>query len=322
MRRYATLLALLAVLAAGCGGGHSAVVKVSATDLGTRNVMITALPRARANGREVPLASVRSLVPTPLPAAGRDCTGVGSITISLSGGRVVRYGRCRPRSISLLQAVLTGEARQWAAPPVARTRILGARPAEARVLRTLLYAMGRTRISSVGIEPDGAEARLRVHAGESVRGQWEAALLPGRYTNAAGRGALRPVGVVAGSDATLARGFVARPFSVGRVRRGVAHALRGRARLVELRDEGGGLAVVVRTQDPASFLKRRGRALAAATALPAHYVGVEDAVGAIVYAWAGLPYEGIVYPRPDLDACGPITHSQPALSRPWPCPAH
>jgi hypothetical protein len=321
MRRRAVAL-VVPLLAAGCGGGHRAVVRVSATDLGSRGATIVALPHARANGREVPLASVLSLVPTPLPSAGGDCTGVGSVTITFSGARVVRYGRCRPRSISLLQAALTGEARQWAAPPVRKTRIVGARAAETRVLRALLRAMGETRISSIGIEPDGSEVRLRVHAGESVRGEWEAALLSARYTNDAGVGRLRPVGIFAGSDTTLARGFVARPFSVRRLRRAVVGALRGRADLVELRDEGGGLAVVVRTRDPASFLKRRGRALAAATALPAHYVGVEDATGALVYAWAGLPFEGIVYPRPDLDACGPIAHSEPAFAQPWPCAAH
>jgi hypothetical protein len=322
MRASAIVLASACCLAAaGCGGARGTVVEVSATDLGSGQGTIDALPHAHANGREVPLASVLPLVPSPLPVSGSDCTGIGSVAITFSNGRRVRYGRCRPRAISLLQAALTGEARQWAAPAVAHARIVGARPAEARELRALLRAMGTTRISSIGIEPDGAEVRLRVHAGESVRGEWEAGLLSARYTNAAGRGALRPVGVFAGSDTTLARGFVARPFSLARVHRAVVTAIGGRARLLELRNEGGGLAVVVRTDDPATFLKRRGRALAAAAAQPARYVGVEDATGAVVYAWAGLPFEGIVYPRPDLDGCGPIVHSTPALSRPWPCHA-
>jgi len=325
VRLRAAVLALpLALLLTACGGAHHAraVVRITATDLAARNSTVVARPHAHANGREVPLESVLSLVPSPLPPAGTDCTGTGAVTIALSGGATVRYGRCRPRSIELLQLVLTSEARQWSAPPVARTRIVGARAAEARALGGLLHALGPTRISSIGIEPHGAEVRLRVHAGASVRGEWEAALLAGLYTNDAGTHGLRPVGLVAGSDTTLARGFVAQRFSLARVHRRVVAALRGRARIVELRDEGGGLAVVVRTSQPAAFLKLRGRALVAATTLGAHYVGVEDGAGALVYAWGSLPYEGILYPRPDLDSCGPIAHSEPLGAQPPPCPAH
>jgi hypothetical protein len=213
---------------------------------------------------------------------------------------------------------------------VTSTRIVGAGPVETRALRSLLHALGRTRISSIGIEPvkqpsrwnlTPGDVRLRVHAGQSVRGEWEAALLAGLYTAEAGSRGLRPVGLVAGSDTTRARGFTGRPFSLAHARRRVAAALAGDGRIVELRAEALGLAVVVRTPQPARFLEDHGRALAAAADVPAHYVAVEDAAGAIVYAWAGLPYEGIVYPRPDLDACGPIAHSSPPLAQPGPCPA-
>jgi hypothetical protein len=323
-------LALLAALA-GCGGhaGTSTVVRISASDEGGSGGPVVALEHARPNGREVPLASVLPLVPSPLPPAGSACAGVGSVTISFASGKTVRYGPCRPRSIDLLQAALAGEARQWAAPPAARTRIVGARPAEARALRTLLQSMRPTRISSIGIEPiadprrwnaSPGDVRLRVHAGMSVRGQWEAALLAGRYTAEAGTHGLRPVGIVAGSDTSLARGFEARPLPVAAARRHVLAALGSSARLVELRDEGGGLAVVVRTAHPGPFLEHHGRALVRATREPADYVGVEDAGGALVYAWGGLPYEGILYPRPDLDGCGPVSHSTPAGYVTPPCP--
>jgi hypothetical protein len=99
MRPSAIVLAsVFCLAAAGCGGARRTVLEVSATDLGSRQGTIDALPHAHANGHEVPLASVLPLVPSPLPASGSDCTGIGAVAITFSDGRRVRYGRCRPRA--------------------------------------------------------------------------------------------------------------------------------------------------------------------------------------------------------------------------------
>lgn len=39
------------------------------------------------------------------------------------------------------------------------------------------------------------------------------------------------------------------------------------------------------------------------------------------HAWGWLPAQGMLWTRPDLDACGPITHSMPVRARELPCPA-
>ena len=328
--RTAVLLCAAGLLLAACGGRSAAahVVRIEATNLARPGGTVVAVADARKDGREAPLASVLPLVPATLSSGGA-CGRVGVVTITFSNGRVRRYGSCRPPAIDTLQQALTAEAAQWNDTPVRSTRIVGANPAERRVLRSLLASMRPTRIRSVGIETvahpskwslPSSDVRIRVHGGTSMRGIWEGDVLAERYTALAG-GRLRLVGLISGSDSTRAGGLERQHIRLSRRRARVLHALAGEARLVELRDEAGGLAVVVRTAHPGAFLKARGRALVAATRTPAHYVGVEDASGAVVYAWAGLPNEGMVYPRPDLDACGPIVHSTPAFYKPLPCRA-
>jgi hypothetical protein len=331
VRRHALLVSALPFVLVACGGAQHppAVLRVTATDLGVGHGTVVALAHARADGRQLPLEAVLPLVPSPPPAAGRSCNGTGTVTIAFTDGRRVRYGRCRPHSIDLLQVALTAEARQWAAPPVTTTRV-AARPAEVRALRALLVQMQPTRIASIAIVqvahpsswrlPRGA-LTIAVRAGPSIRGDWEGALLAARYTAAAGADGLRPIDLSAVSGTIRPVGFEPARLHLASIRRRVLGALGGDASIVELRDEGGGLAVVVRTPEPARFLKRRGRQLLAATRTPAHYVGVEDGAGAVVYAWAGLPDEGMLYARPDLDACGPIVHSEAVSWSEPPCAA-
>src|SRR5207244_12372607 len=81
----------------------------------------------KTDGREAPLEAVLPLVPSPLPAAGGSCEqGRGFVELRFTGGRRVRRGACRPPSIDWLQLAIVAEARQWASPTVARTRIMGA----------------------------------------------------------------------------------------------------------------------------------------------------------------------------------------------------
>jgi hypothetical protein len=208
---------------------------------------------------------------------------------------------------------LSGAERAQQAPPVRVTRIAGATPREGRVLRALLAAMRPTRISSVAVERIARGIRLRVHAGASLRGEWEANLLADRYAAEADRLGLRPVAL-----ATL---LPHSTVAIASVRREVRAAIGRGTRIVELRDEGDGVALVVRVPDPAGFLVRHGPALAAIFVTRPHFVGVEDRHGDIVYAWGGVPNAGMVYARPDLDACGPIHHSVAVGYRADPCPA-
>ena len=90
---------------------------------------------------------------------------------------------------------------------------------------------------------------------------------------------------------------------------------------------GGRQAPVVTLEaaDPASYMKHdlRGfldtigyfkpRALA--------FVELHDEDGRFAWSAGRFPNGGMVHPRPDLDQCSPIVHSQLALTKPPPCPA-
>ena len=159
---------------------------------------------------------------------------------------------------------------------------------------------------------------LTVNAGESVRAEWEGALLAAMFN------VKHPIEHLVSGDGISGPGVIPNPprFDLARIR---AVARSGGATILELRREGLGLAVVVQTDDPARFLKRDGLAWFGSFGrdpLKALYAGIADKNGAIVYAFGRLPSEGIFYTRPELDSCGPIEHSQPVSARqPPPCPA-
>jgi hypothetical protein len=219
------------------------------------------------------------------------------------------------------------------AGPAPQTRIVGALPAEARVLRAILDELGPTRISRIGIKPINrlrlggrppGSVMLTVSAGMSLRGAWESYLVAGRYAAEAWRLHLRKPGRLHQGDGTTG----ARPIAVSRVRVDLAAARtvlrRADARLVEVRRPFGALVVTVRASDPAAFLKYRAeRFLRAFGSRPSTYWAVEDASGAVVYAGGTLTSGvGMHAARGDLESCGPI-HSLGMFGAkpPPPCPA-
>jgi hypothetical protein len=183
----------------------------------------------------------------------------------------------------------------------------------------------RERIHSLRLASDTAPPTLHVDAGKTLRGQWESSLLADLYIGEADRLALPGLTRVASNAGSwFPRSIGRATIPLGSVRSALAAS---GAKIIELRHEGGALALTVRTQNPAVFLQRYGHAVVAAlrSSTPAEsasvYVGVEDGAGALVYAWGWLPAEGMVWPRADLDACGPITHSMSPRATQLPCPA-
>jgi hypothetical protein len=322
MRRPVFLLALLFVTA-GCGSKQDAIVRIRVVDLGGSRTLV-AVKGAHANGRQVPLASIAPLVPSPLPKAAT-CKGRAQVVLVFMSGRRVRYGCDLPSSIRTLQEAVSGEARQWAAPPTATTRIAGGTSKERAALRTVLRRLGQTRIRALRLASDLAPVTLHIDAGQTLRGQWEGSLLADMYAGEADRLGLRAVDRVASNGGSwFPRPVGGATIPLSSVQQALAAS---RAQVVELRHEAGALALTVRTQNPAVFLKRDGHAIVAALRpnMPANYasayVGVQDRAGALVYAWGWLPSKGMVWARPDLDACGPITHSLPARALQHPCSA-
>jgi hypothetical protein len=218
------------------------------------------------------------------------------------------------------------------APVADGTAIVGALPAEGRVLQRLLRELGPTRIRRIGVKPVRRPARRRlppdavtitVSAGESLRGRWEAYLAVGRYTAEAWRLHLRKPGRLSvGGGSTGARAIPASTFRIDLASaRNVLR--RASARLVEVRRPFGALVLTVRTSEPAVFLKYGAeRFLKALGSRPSTYWAVEDAHGAVVYAGGTLTSGvGMMAARADLDSCGPIHHTGLFGYEPPPCPA-
>ena len=86
------------------------------------------------------------------------------------------------------------------------------------------------------------------------------------------------------------------------------------------------MAITLRVGDPAAFLKHRTRPLLDLLNEPripllGFYLGIEDASGQLVWATSRLPNTGGVFTIPRLDACSPVTHSEPIGHASPPCPA-
>jgi hypothetical protein len=217
---------------------------------------------------------------------------------------------------------IVAEAAQQSAPVVRRTRIVGALPAEQRVLRQLLRELGPTRIQRVGIKPLHRPGRydlppdavtITIGAGSSLRGHWEAVLVAGRYRTEARNLGLRTPGRLRVGDGgsgirPLRREY--RPARLESLRRVLRQS---DAHLIELARPLGAIAVTIRSPDPAAFLKRYGRELMRAlgeTRTSANrYWALQDEDGTIVYAWGAAAFAGMTYARADLYACGPIITS-------------
>jgi len=329
----ASVLSALGVVLTGCGG-TARVTAVVASDFVRDGPALSAVAAPQANGREAPLESVLPLVPSPLPPPGTDCERrAGYVEIQFSNGRNVRYGDCRPRSIDWLHLAVVGEARQWAPRAAARgttpARIAAATPGERRALQAVLAEMRPTTIRSLALAPLPRPQRFGLDKGDvvlwigvcgTVRADWEAALFSARYAAVADRLGLRRVGLWRCPTDGSRPGPSPSPPPFEAVRT-VVERLHVDVR--ELRQEGYGVAITLRPRVVAEFLRYRAARFVrdlARTGTRNLYVGVEDREGAIVYAWAGAANEGILYARPDLDSCGPISHSTPIFYLAPPCP--
>ncbi|MBA3376780.1 MAG: hypothetical protein H0U00_13380 [Actinobacteria bacterium] len=84
-------------------------------------------------------------------------------------------------------------------------------------------------------------------------------------------------------------------------------------------------AVTLEAADPASYMKHQLRGFLERigyfkpTALA--YVELRDEHDRFAWSAGRFANGGMVHPRPDLDQCSPIVHSQLALAKPPPCPA-
>jgi hypothetical protein len=84
--------------------------------------------------------------------------------------------------------------------------------------------------------------------------------------------------------------------------------------------------VTLEAPDPASYMKHDLRGFLDAIGYfepdALAFVELHDEDGRIAWSAGRFPNGGMVHPRPDLDQCSPILHSQPALVEPPPpCPA-
>ena len=88
-----------------------------------------------------------------------------------------------------------------------------------------------------------------------------------------------------------------------------------------------GVALTLRVQAPARFLKRRfGKVLAVfnnqPTGVLARYLGVQGPTGSVVFEVANYPTGSSIYIAPKLRGCNPIpTPSGPIGMKTPPCPA-
>jgi hypothetical protein len=84
-------------------------------------------------------------------------------------------------------------------------------------------------------------------------------------------------------------------------------------------------AVTLQSSDPAAYMKHRLRSFLQRIGYfepdAIAFVEVVDERGRFAWSAGRYPGGGMVHPRPDLDQCSPIGHSQLAGTKPPPCPA-
>lgn len=331
------MASLALAAAAGCGGGtHDAVVAITTVDWDS-GTAARAIADAVANGHEAPLSAVLPVVPTPLPAndpQASNCERRTTVEVTFASGRVASYGPCTlPLQILFLRSAVVGESNQWSSPAVTHTTVGDGLPAERQLLRRLLRAFRPKRITYVRIgpltgEPGWQSWRLpardvvvHVDAGGSMRDQWEARLLAARYIAEARRLHLRPVGLIetdGNNGGGRAQDIRFQP-STADSRQLHRRARQAGVRIMELRRPFGALALTVRANNPAAFLKHHGRQFLEAVSGGWRYIAVEDANGSIVYAVESWGNGGGFFARPDLYACA-VSGPRDASQR-LPCPA-
>ena len=84
-------------------------------------------------------------------------------------------------------------------------------------------------------------------------------------------------------------------------------------------------AVTLESSDPAGYMKHRLRGFLQRIGYfepdAIAFVELVDERGQFAWSAGRYPGGGMVHPRPDLDQCSPIGHSQLVGSKPPPCPA-
>lgn len=185
----------------------------------------------------------------------------------------------------------------------------------------------------------GAELVVVAHGKGTLRSEWEQGLYIGSYLGLMTRWR---GGTVAAAAGGYTEGPVSwlRPFEVfasnpraikvdqGQ-RRLVESASIAKATVVELRTAvlpARAIALTVRVNDPAAFLKHRAIRLLDLLGHPTipllgYYFAAEDSDGGLVWATSRLPGTGGVYTTPSLGGCNPVHHSYPAPYQRPPCPA-
>jgi hypothetical protein len=225
-------------------------------------------------------------------------------------------------------------------------KIIGATPKQETILREVLAGLGPTAIESLHVVPAGewapddptaVSARIEyAKTGDQNRSEWEAVLLAEAFAARSRSLHLPTVAAYETGDGGEAlveisgtdRAPVARDELKATVEK---EAKLSGAELVDLhfvQPHGLAVAVTLRTDTPAEFLKRRLRGFLEKIPDPSHaeldgrYVRVVDADDRVVWAWARYPYGGFRWTRPDLEGCSPVTLlSVPSDWSPPACPA-
>jgi hypothetical protein len=215
-----------------------------------------------------------------------------------------------------------------AAAAATGVRIVGARPAEARELGSILRTLGSTHVRRIALfrhRNDGRERLvLSIGTAKTLRDEWDAQVLAHLYRLRTAQLHLRPIGAVWIGDDRHARPApeqpAARPDVVA-----VRQVLdRSSVQVLEVRNLGGAVVVRVKTDAPAAFLRENaGRALDAVGSIltRAAYLAVEDGRGRVVYATGQMEGRIGLRAKPELLRCGPVYVGGPAGMRRLPCPA-
>lgn len=233
--------------------------------------------------------------------------------------------------------------------PGARVAILGGTAAERELARLTALRVAGPTVKRIAFRPvprvlrqknvRGTELVILSRNRESLRAEWEQELYAAAYVALSARWPLAAIAAVASAhserpvDRVPALDVFSRlptALAVAEQHRSLVEAASARgARVVELRTAAAparAIAVVLRVDDPAAFLKDRAASFLALLNKPripllGFYVAVQDASGRLVWATSRLPNMGGVFVIPRLDACSPVSHGGIVGATPPPCPA-
>jgi hypothetical protein len=254
---------------------------------------------------------------------------------------------CAAAIVSLVAAVAVNA--RSPAPAGASVTISGGSSAQRQLARLTALRVGGVTIRRVVFRAPsrvlrhehvrGVELVVSSAGKETLRADWEQELYVGTYLGLMARWPKAAVAAAATDHtegptdrlrALDAFGSNPRTSTVQReVSAFVNRATAAGAKVVEFRTSATparAMAITLRVPDPAAFLKHRTLPLLNLLYEPlvpllGFYLGIQDASGRLVWATSRLPNTGGVFAIPSLDACSPVTHSEPLGHQPLPCPA-